>query len=428
MISIHIIYEYYKNIHINPYKIAKYIVNLCSKNYNHIMIYFFLQEMIYGGITVVNWGVIILIILLVLIVFYEAFLILKMRNKIVTLRTIKEKMYVLSDKINALDMNDKENVYNLLLETAIELIPNASKGSILTQEEDGLFHYKALIGYSEKIKKLTLRNEEIFLYKINNFTKTALITNPRKLDEKIVDKSKIDTLKKYEALEINCIISSPIYIDKKFVGIINVDGVNKTRGFDKDDIYIMNYIKNELQMALKTSSIQSSLRYLANFDELTGVFNRRYMKQLFIKEIENIKITEQKCVIVSMDIDNFKCINDTYGHSAGDAALRIFSTILKQNIRKTDIYGRLSGDEFALLLRNISKEKAEEKMEDIRQQLLKNNIGSIRLSFSYGVYCLDKDNMLPLEDILNVADKKMYNYKNKIKKEKIKQYKDVIEL
>jgi diguanylate cyclase (GGDEF)-like protein len=384
--------------------------------------------MIYGGITVLKWGAIILIILLVLIVFYETFLILKMRNKIVTLRTIKEKMYVLSDKINALDMNDKENVYNLLLETAIELIPNASKGSILTLEEDGLFHYKALIGYSEKIKNLTLRKEEIFLYKINNFTKTVLITDPRKLDEKIVDKSKIDTLKKYEALEINCIISSPIYIDKKFVGIINVDGINKSRGFDKDDIYIMNYIKNELQLALKTSSIQSSLRYFANFDELTGVFNRRYMKQLFAKEIENIKITGQKCVIVSMDIDNFKCINDTYGHSAGDAALRIFSTILKQNIRKTDIYGRLSGDEFALLLRNISKEKAEEKMEDIRRQLLGNNIGSIRLSFSYGVYYLDKDNMLSVEEILDATDKKMYKYKNKRKKEKIKQYKDVIEL
>lgn len=384
--------------------------------------------MIFGGITVLKWGAIILIILLVLIVFYETFLILKMRNKIVTLRTIKEKMYVLSDKINALDMNDKENVYNLLLETAIELIPNASKGSILTLEEDGLFHYKALIGYSEKIKNLTLRKEEIFLYKINNFTKTVLITDPRKLDEKIVEKSKIDTLKRYEALEINCIISSPIYIDKKFVGIINVDGINKSRGFDKDDIYIMNYIKNELQLALKTSSIQSSLRYFANFDELTGVFNRRYMKQLFAKEIENIKITGQKCVMVSMDIDNFKCINDTYGHSAGDAALRIFSTILKQNIRKTDIYGRLSGDEFALLLRNISKEKAEEKMEDIRQQLLGNNIGSIRLSFSYGVYYLDSDNILSVEEILDATDKKMYKYKNKRKKEKIKQYKDVIEL
>ncbi len=375
-----------------------------------------------------KWGAIILIILLVLILSYETFLILKMRNKIVTLKTIKEKMYVLSDKINALDMHDKENVYNILLETAIELIPGASKGSILTLEEDGLFHYKALIGYSEKIKNLTLKKEEIFSYKINNFTKTVLINDPRKLDEKIVEKSKIDTLKKYEALDIKCIISSPIYVDKKFVGIINVDGINEGKGFDKEDIYIMNYIKNELQLALKTSSIQSSLRYFANVDELTGVFNRRYVKQLFEKEIENIKITGQSCVIVSMDIDNFKCINDTYGHSAGDTALRIFSTILKQNIRKTDIYGRLSGDEFALLLRNISKEKAEEKMEDIRQHLIGNNIGSIRLCFSYGIYYLDKDNMLSVEEILDDADKKMYKYKNKVKKEKVKQYKDVIEL
>lgn len=384
--------------------------------------------MICGGITVVKWGAIILITLLVFMVFYEASLILKMRNKIVTLRTIKEKMYVLSDNINTLDMNDKENVYNLLLETAIELIPDASRGSILTLEGDGLFHYKALIGYSEKVKKLTLKREEIFLYKINNFAKTALITNPRKLDEKIAEKSNVDALKKYEALDINCIISSPIYIDKKFIGIINVDGMNKSRSFDKEDIYIMNYIKNELQLALKTSSIQSSLRYLANFDELTGVFNRRYVKQLFAKEIENVKKTGQECVIVSMDIDNFKCINDTYGHSAGDAALRIFSTILKQNIRKTDIYGRLSGDEFAILLKDINKERAKEKMESIKGELLKNNVGSICLSFSYGIYYLDKNNILSVEDILNVTDKSMYKYKNKRKKENINQYDDVMEL
>lgn len=354
----------------------------------------------------------IIIILLVLLVFLFVYYDLLLSKKIQYLNLTRDVLYNVSEKVSNSD--EECEIYKYILDAAVELIPYATKGSVIILEEDGQFHFKALNGYNENIKKISLSQEELYLSKINNFKNTAIIDNPQRFDEDNVHYNKVDTLKNYRAIDIFCTISSPIYIDNKLMGVVNVDSDKKSKTFNEKDAKLMNHIKNELQLALKNTVIRNRLTYMANYDELTGLFNRRYIKHLLGIEIENINNGNACACIAFIDIDNFKLINDTYGHDVGDKTLRAFSDVLRENIKVTDIYGRLSGDEFLILYKNCSINTAETRINEIKNKLRHIDIKDATISFSYGLYFIDDSNKLSNEEILKNVDEKMYlNKKSK---------------
>lgn len=371
-------------------------------------------RMVFGVNDLKQYVLIGLIVLLVYVIFIQWMLLNKMRRKMQNLKKTKGALFNLADKINSLSDDNYDAVYDMVLKTAIDVIPNASKGSILILEDDGVFHYKSLVGYTDELKALTLRKEEAFLYKINNFSKPTIINNPLKLDEKIVRRHVFENFKKYQALDVTAVLSTPIYVDKKLMGIINVDTVSKKSGFVKEDLYVMSYLRYGLQFALKNSQIQMQLREMADYDELTRLYNRRCFKRLMQKEIGRVKHSGKECSVIWIDIDNFKRINDTYGHSSGDEALRIFAEVISTNIRKDDICGRISGDEFVVLLNDCTEESAYRRVDAIADSLKNRKIGCISLTFSYGVHTITPESEETVEDMLRISDNRMYiNKKSK---------------
>ena len=105
-------------------------------------------------------------------------------------------------------------------------------------------------------------------------------------------------------------------------------------------------------------------------DPLTGAGNRRHFREHAGKELERVRRYNRPFTVVYMDLDNFKSVNDTHGHDAGDMLLRIVTTILKKNIRSTDTVARLGGDEFALLLPETGETEAKKAMQKIHAKLL----------------------------------------------------------
>jgi diguanylate cyclase (GGDEF)-like protein len=170
----------------------------------------------------------------------------------------------------------------------------------------------------------------------------------------------------------------------------------------------MNYIKNELQLALKNSFIQNKLKFMANFDELTGLYNRRHFKQFFANELSKIKRYKTEDCLVLIDLDDFKFINDNYGHNTGDKALKFFADVLRENLRDSDIYARMSGDEFVILFVNCSKQNAVERLEGMRRLLKQRKLGNLEVSFSYGVSEINSEMELTPDDIFGKADIEMY--------------------
>lgn len=156
------------------------------------------------------------------------------------------------------------------------------------------------------------------------------------------------------------------------------------------------------------------LKEMAQKDGLTGIFSRQYLMSLFKYEFELAKRNGSKLSVSMMDIDKFKQINDLYGHVEGDAALKLYASVVKENIRQDDLFGRYGGDEFVIVFPNATLEVAQRVIERIRNSLKSSLLTidntEIELSISVGI-CELTDEINP-EDMINKADKLMYENKN----------------
>jgi diguanylate cyclase (GGDEF)-like protein len=161
----------------------------------------------------------------------------------------------------------------------------------------------------------------------------------------------------------------------------------------------------------KYQKLEKKYREHAIIDELTGIYNRRYLLQRYKEEKNRAKRKKQRMQVVFIDMDNLKIINDRWGHAAGDEAIKRTAAALKASARNYDIYGRYGGDEFVCVLPNTSSDEARIVAERILSAIKKIEIKGIKLGASIGVceYIAGYD---PLEE----ADQAMY----KIKKSKMK--------
>jgi diguanylate cyclase (GGDEF)-like protein len=365
-----------------------------------------------GGVSQMGWIYIIflvLILILLIIAIYEYSLIKHYKINQELMEKVKERLYETSEKV--LKAENEDEIYSIILDTAVDLIPYADKGSILLIDENEIFHYKVVKGFQEDLVNVTLKKQEAYLYNINEFKETAIISDPGKFDENFIKKETITDLRSKQALDIFCTISSPIYIDYKLIGLLNVDSSKPGHVFTKNELNLMNLIKSELQIALKNAFSQNRLKYLASFDELTGIMNRRCFNNIFINELDRIKRSGETLTVVMIDIDEFKEINDRYGHNFGDKVLKSFSQILEQCIRKSDVIARMSGDEFLILFRNCPMKMAKERMERITSETLSRKPDGVNINFSYGICETSGNDKLIPEEILTLADTRMYNNK-----------------
>ena len=163
-------------------------------------------------------------------------------------------------------------------------------------------------------------------------------------------------------------------------------------------------------LMLTNEHITSELRHLAEVDPLTSVFNRRAFLTLLEKAISQAERTRQSLPVLVLDLDHFKKINDTWGHSGGDDVLRQFVVLANRCLRKEDVMGRLGGEEFAIFLPNADGPGAQAVAERLRSlvqaQPVQSGPQSIALTVSIGVaMCVRGDSA---DAVLKRADTAMY--------------------
>ncbi|WP_460021327.1 diguanylate cyclase [Magnetospira thiophila] len=163
--------------------------------------------------------------------------------------------------------------------------------------------------------------------------------------------------------------------------------------------------------------LEAELRALAIHDYQTQIFNRRYFMERVTDEIERTHRYDVSLSLLLFDLDHFKNVNDTYGHAAGDAALVTFVDAVRPQLRTSDTFGRLGGEEFALLLPNTSLAQAmvlAERLRDLISMVVVTAGGdSFGFTVSVGVTSVAGRKGLSVHDLVNEADEALYQAKRR---------------
>jgi len=166
---------------------------------------------------------------------------------------------------------------------------------------------------------------------------------------------------------------------------------------------------------VRVESLVSHMNDLAVRDELTGLYNRRFINERLPADLVKSLFQQEPLSIIMVDLDHFKKLNDNYGHLAGDFALKKFCELLQSNIRKNiDWVARYGGEEFLICLHNSTEENAVRKAETIRQKLKQLEAHyydvPLCLTASFGVCTIDNEE-ISLDEAIERADSKLFQAK-----------------
>lgn len=159
-----------------------------------------------------------------------------------------------------------------------------------------------------------------------------------------------------------------------------------------------------------------SQRRASSYDKLTGLLNRAYFELFLAVEIRRSKRHGDSFSAAMVDLDRFKNFNDTYGHAAGDEALRTVARIMRQSVRRSDLVARYGGEELVLIMPRTTLDQARKRLEAIREAVagepveLPKREKSVPLTVSAGVAAWPTDGDNP-EDLVHIADARLFQAK-----------------
>jgi diguanylate cyclase (GGDEF)-like protein len=255
--------------------------------------------------------------------------------------------------------------------------------------------------------------KELFVTEMGReFTHKALSKGaPENLeDPEFDDRSSFNRLFLKE-LALRSGLTVPIVLRERTLGVLFLQDLNRSRDWSIDDISLIGSLADNLSVAIENAELHREREKQAVTDGLTGVFNRRAFNEALQKEFERAKRYDQALSLVIVDLDYLKRINDNFGHTAGDAAIRSIGALLRQSSRSIDFCARYGGEEFCLLLPNTQIDMAEQLAERLRKlinEIEVDGYGKISASLGVSNFPLHCDSA---EELFALADAALYRAK-----------------
>lgn len=210
----------------------------------------------------------------------------------------------------------------------------------------------------------------------------------------------------------------PLIINDELIGNMIVQSLNE-KAYDSNDVSYLKIIGSYVAIALKNALEYNRIEQIAIYDSLTGFLTRREIIKEGNKIKQEFSTNRKEFCILMLDLDDFKFINDKYGHVVGDNVMKMLATNISSHIRSSDYIGRYGGDEFLLICPNMSMENALSLAERIRKSTEETKFyidedNYINATLSIGLYEFAKDDLSFIEAV-NFADMMLYKAKNKSK-------------
>lgn len=219
---------------------------------------------------------------------------------------------------------------------------------------------------------------------------------------------------------LETILAMPIVFNREVVGLMMLG--NAEEGYERSQLAMLRPVMDAMATMVHTRRIeeqrqlaQAELKRLATTDELTGIANRRVFLNQVQQAIDTFKRYDQPVAIMLIDLDHFKRVNDTYGHGAGDDVLKGFTQRVVGELRELDVFGRLGGEEFAILFPHTDLADAAIVAERIRTKLAERPLLSgdtkIPVTLSAGLVAFEAKD-LTADKWLARADEALYQAKS----------------
>ncbi len=185
-----------------------------------------------------------------------------------------------------------------------------------------------------------------------------------------------------------------------------------------DDYIVKPFDEEVLRYRLKIGerilTLEDKIMQLAAIDGLTGLLNRRVFMERLETEVDRAERLGQPLSLIMIDLDNFKQINDNYGHQAGDQVLRQVAADLSSRVRKYDFIGRYGGEEFCVCAPGVAQKEAVELAERLRCGIeglrikIPNSETELQITASLGVSSISDDNIVNIDELIMLSDEALY--------------------
>lgn len=300
---------------------------------------------------------------------------------------------------------DSEDFWTLVTQISAELVQSERASLLVKNERAENLTTRAAIG--AKIDLLSKPD-------VGNRVSRVVLEHGKPVVVTDIGQTRIKSAPEEWSYKSGSFISYPIILGDRRLAVMNFTDKVGGKPFEESDVNLLNAIMPQIAVAIDRTTLKNmagEFEQLSVTDALTGLLNRRYLEKRLSEEIQRSKRHHFPMSIMMLDVDDFKSYNDTFGHPAGDTALKIVAGVLKDILRGADVAARYGGEEFAILLPQTTSDEAAAIAERLRQRIEHTEFPKRKITISIGIAACSKDIETP-EDLVGAADHALYEAKN----------------